>query len=129
MALILGVVAFSVSGWAQNTNGRVIGVVTDPQGAAVAGAKVTVTNAGTNVNWNTTTDGKGSYQVLDVPIGMYTVTVESRGFAKDKTEPRIYTISVTCGSPDASSSSNPTTVDLNVTVPHDKRTLKKLADQ
>src|SRR5215831_8316677 len=91
-ALLLGVVAFSVSSWAQNTNGRVIGVVTDPQGAAVAGAKVTVTNAGTNVNWNTTTDGKGSYQVLDVPIGTYTVTVESRGFAKAKTEPQELTI-------------------------------------
>src|SRR5215471_15537869 len=91
-ALILGVVAFSVSGWAQNTNGRVIGVVTDPQGAAVAGAKVTVTNTGTNVNWNTTTDGKGSYQVLDVPIGTYTVTVESRGFARAKTEPQELTI-------------------------------------
>jgi outer membrane receptor protein involved in Fe transport len=92
IALILGVIAFSVSAWGQNTNGRVIGVVTDPQGAAVAGAKVTVTNAGTNVNWNATTDGKGSYQVLDVPIGMYTVTVESRGFAKAKTETQELTI-------------------------------------
>jgi Carboxypeptidase regulatory-like domain len=92
IALMLGVIAFSVASWAQNTNGRVIGVVTDPQGAAVAGAKVTVTNAGTNVNWNATTDGKGSYQVLDVPIGVYTVTVESRGFAKAKTEPQELTI-------------------------------------
>jgi len=87
--------AFSVSSWAQNTNGRIVGVVTDPQGAAVAGAKVTVTNAGTNVDWNTTTDGKGSYQVLDVPIGMYRVTVESRGFAKAKTEPQELTINQT----------------------------------
>jgi hypothetical protein len=33
---------------------------------------------------------------------------------------RIYDINVTCGDPDAGSSSNPTTVDLNVTVPHDR---------
>jgi len=77
---------------AQNTNGRVIGIVTDPSGAALAGAKVTVTNTGTNVSWNTATDDKGSYQVLDVPIGMYRVTIESQGFAKVKTEPQELTI-------------------------------------
>ncbi len=85
-------VALTVFAAAQNTNGRVIGIVTDPQGAAVPGAKVTVTNVGTNVSWNTVTDDKGNYQVLDVPIGMYTVTIESRGFAKAKTEPQELTI-------------------------------------
>jgi outer membrane receptor protein involved in Fe transport len=90
--LSLAVLIFGGSVWAQNTSGRVIGIVADPQGAAVAGAKVTVTNLGTNVNWNTMTDGKGSYQVLDVPIGMYTVTVENRGFAKATTEAQELTI-------------------------------------
>jgi outer membrane receptor protein involved in Fe transport len=90
--LSLAVLIFGVSVWAQNTSGRVIGIVADPQGAAVAGAKVTVTNLGTNVNWNTMTDGKGSYQVLDVPIGMYKVTVENRGFAKATTEAQELTI-------------------------------------
>ena len=78
IVLSLAVLISGVSVWAQNTNGRVIGFVADPQGAAVAGAKVTVTNLGTNLSWNTVTDGNGSYQVLDVPIGMYKVTVESR---------------------------------------------------
>jgi outer membrane receptor protein involved in Fe transport len=90
--LSLAVLIFGGSVWAQNTSGRVIGIVADPQGAAVAGAKVTVTNLGTNVNWNTMTDGKGSYQVLDVPIGMYKVTVENRGFAKATTEAQELTI-------------------------------------
>jgi outer membrane receptor protein involved in Fe transport len=92
ITLSLAVLIFGVSVWAQNTNGRVIGIVADPQGAAVAGAKVTVTNVATNLSWNTVTDGNGSYQVLDVPIGMYKVTVESRGFAKAKTEPQELTI-------------------------------------
>jgi len=90
--LSLAVLLFAVSVRAQNTNGRVIGIVSDPQGAAVAGAKVTVTNVGTNVTWNTATDEKGSYQVLDVPIGIYKVTVEFRGFAKAATEPQELTI-------------------------------------
>jgi hypothetical protein len=47
---------------------------------------VTVTNVGTNVTWNSATDEKGSYQVLDVPIGMYKVTVLNPSFAKITTE-------------------------------------------
>src|ERR1700683_5788281 len=92
ITLSLAALICGVSVWAQNTNGRVIGIVTDPQGAAVAGAKVTVTKVGTNVTWNTVSDGKGSYQVLDVPIGMYKVTVESHGFAKAATEAQELTI-------------------------------------
>jgi Carboxypeptidase regulatory-like domain len=72
----------------QNSTGRIIGMVTDQQGAAVAGAKVTVANAGTNVQRNTVTDNAGSYQVLDLPIGMYVVTVEMKGFTKAETQPR-----------------------------------------
>jgi hypothetical protein len=85
LALILGG-SFGVSAFAQNTNGRVIGVVTDAQGAAIADAKVTVTNTGTNVRWNAATDNAGAYQVLDVPIGRYSVTVEATGFKKAITE-------------------------------------------
>src|ERR1700741_2581355 len=93
VTIVLSVVVWlSVFASAQNTNGRVIGIVTDPQGAAVPGAKVTVTNVGTNVSWNTVTDDKGDNQVLDVPIGQYSVTVENRGFSKARTEPQELTI-------------------------------------
>lgn len=88
ISLSVAVLAFSVSVWAQNTNGRVLGIVTDPQGAAVVGAKVTVTNTGTDVQWQAVTDSSGSYQVLDLPIGMYAVVVESKGFVKVTTQPQ-----------------------------------------
>jgi hypothetical protein len=55
-----------------------------------------------------------------------TVQVRAERCAKDKTEPRVYTINVTCGNPDDDSSSNPITVDLNVTVPHDKKQAAKV---
>jgi hypothetical protein len=93
MAITLSLAAlFTAFASAQNTNGRVIGIITDPGGAAVARAKVTVTNVGTNVTWNTETDERGSYQVLDVPIGMYKVAAESPGFAKITTEPQELTV-------------------------------------
>ena len=74
--------AVSLPAIGQNTNGRILGIVTDPQGAALAGAKVTVANAATNVQRTTVTDGTGSYQVLDLPIGTYVVTVDMKGFTK-----------------------------------------------
>ena len=82
------VVVFALAAFGQNTNGRVIGVVTDPQGAALVGARVTVVNVATNVQRITATDNSGSYQVLDLPIGRYTVTVEMKGFVKAVTQPQ-----------------------------------------
>src|SRR5689334_7849683 len=72
----------------QDATGRVIGIVTDPSGAAIPGVKVTVTNTGTLVARDTTTDQNGYYQVLDVPIGFYSVTAESSGFSKAVTGAR-----------------------------------------
>ncbi len=67
-------------GWPQDTNGRVVGTISDPTGAVIAGAKVTVTNTATQVSRKTTTDHEGYYQVLAVPIGNYQVTAEHEGF-------------------------------------------------
>jgi hypothetical protein len=72
---------------AQNTNGRIIGTVADTQGAAIAGAKVTVTNTGTNVASDSVTNNEGYFQVLQLPVGSYTVAVEHAGFAKSVTAP------------------------------------------
>jgi hypothetical protein len=82
LGLFVGVLLFGTSAFAQNATGRVIGTVTDTQGAAIPGAKVVVTNTGTNVISNTVTDDQGYYQVLQLPVGSYTVTVEREGFAK-----------------------------------------------
>jgi hypothetical protein len=70
---------------AQTGTGRIIGEITDESGAVVAGAKVTVTNVLTNIHWETTSIPDGSYQVLDLPIGRYSVTAEREGFAKAAT--------------------------------------------
>ncbi len=79
--LIAIVLTLTVAG-GQTGTGRVIGNITDESGAAIANAKVTVTNAQTNMHWETSSSPDGSYQVLDLPIGSYTVTAEHEGFAR-----------------------------------------------
>jgi outer membrane receptor protein involved in Fe transport len=80
---------------AQNTNGRIVGVVADEQGAVIPGVQVTVTNNGTGVRSVTTTDARGFYQVLDLPVGTYIVTAEHQGFAKVVTRPQVLGINQT----------------------------------
>lgn len=67
---------------AQQATGRIIGVVTDPQGGTIPSAAVTIANVEISRTWSTVTSSDGSYQVLDLPIGSYTVTVSATGFAK-----------------------------------------------
>jgi hypothetical protein len=67
---------------AQDATGRIIGNVTDPSGAPILGANVTVTNLGTKIGQTTTTDQSGFYQVLSLPIGTYEVVVEATGFRR-----------------------------------------------
>jgi outer membrane receptor protein involved in Fe transport len=87
--------AGSIAVNAQNATGRITGVVTDPQGAAVPGAKVRVTNVSTNVHWDAVANADGAYQVLDLPIGNYKVAVEREGFAKTVTDAQALEINQT----------------------------------
>jgi hypothetical protein len=84
-AAALGVLVFS---WASlplraDVTGTILGVVTDPTGAAVPGAQVTLENPKTGLVRAATTDTTGSYEFLAVPIGEgYSVRVEAKGFEK-----------------------------------------------
>ena len=84
---ILAILALFMAGIIQplmaDVTGSILGLVTDPSGAAVAGAKVTLTNPDTGLTRHATTDATGSYEFLDVPIGEhYTVAVEASGFER-----------------------------------------------
>jgi carboxypeptidase family protein/TonB-dependent receptor-like protein len=58
------------------------GQVTDPSGAAVPGATVTVTNTATGVSQTIKTDSSGNYLIPALPIGNYDLTVQSSGLEK-----------------------------------------------
>ena len=58
------------------------GTVTDPAGAVVTDATVTLTNKGTGKTQTTTTSNEGFYRFSELPPGTYTVSVEKTGFKK-----------------------------------------------
>ncbi|HZP18212.1 MAG TPA: TonB-dependent receptor, partial [Terriglobales bacterium] len=65
---------------AQKITGTITGVVTDPQGAVVTGAEVTVKNQGTGATRTATTNAAGVYVVPDLPAGTYEVRVKAPNF-------------------------------------------------
>ncbi len=66
----------------QATSGIILGTVQDVTGAAVPNAKVTITDVGTNITHETTTNESGNYTQPQLTPGTYTVTVEVNGFKK-----------------------------------------------
>lgn len=67
--------------WAQATT-SLRGTVTDPSGAAITKAAVTIKAPAVNVERTTTTGENGDYSFLALPPGKYTLTVESSGFER-----------------------------------------------
>jgi len=63
------------------TTGSIEGVVTDPNGAAVSGATVSVTSPNLISPQTATTDDTGRFRIHALPPGTYKVTVQASGFA------------------------------------------------
>jgi hypothetical protein len=78
--ILMFVLLAAITVSAQTFRGTILGTVTDPSGAVVAGAKVTVKNVGTGLERTTETSADGSYALPELPIGTYTVTVTLTGF-------------------------------------------------
>lgn len=72
---------FAIFGaYGQTFRGAIRGTVSDPSGAAVAGAPVTATNSATNSADTTRSTGDGEFSFQDLPLGSYAVTVSATGF-------------------------------------------------
>ncbi len=82
--VFLGILAVTLIGlvnvFGQEFRGTINGTVTDPNGAAVAGATVVVKNVETNVSQTVTTNDQGSYTVPFLLPGKYSVSVTNEGF-------------------------------------------------
>ena len=80
---ILFVVLFSAvfsALYAQSNSGLVSGVVTDPSGAVVPGATVSIQNPVSQYSRTATTDKAGHFQFPNVPFNPYHLTVVMTGF-------------------------------------------------
>lgn len=67
---------------AQKTTADIVGTVVDTAGGAVAGATVTATNVGTSATRSATTDGSGSFRIVNLPPGRYDLSAEAPNFSK-----------------------------------------------
>src|SRR6266481_6440892 len=79
-ALLLCVLVLTLSSQAFGQNATVVGTITDPSGAAVANATVTITHNETGKVYHLTSNTDGQYVAPDLPIGHYNVKVEASGF-------------------------------------------------
>jgi hypothetical protein len=68
--------------YGQRTTADITGTVVDTTGKVVPNATVTVTNTGTNFTRTITTDESGSYNITELPPGIYNVSVEAQSFSK-----------------------------------------------
>lgn len=93
---ILVLLLSSTSLLAQTTisTGSIVGTVADPQGAVVTGAKVTITNRGTQQSITTTSTSAGTYASGALTPGDYVVRVEAQGF-KSATLPVVVQVNTT----------------------------------
>jgi len=72
---------------AQSTStGTVTGQVTDPQGAVVPGADITLLDVGTNTPRKTSTNELGRYTFVNIPPGVYDISVSKTGFKSAKVD-------------------------------------------
>ena len=71
-----------MSVWAQYTTARLSGTVTDPSGAVVAGATITVQDVGTGYTQTTKSTSVGQYLFPSLPVGGYQITVSVTGYTQ-----------------------------------------------
>jgi hypothetical protein len=81
MIFLVAMLLFAVSARAQY-RASIQGVVTDPEGAVVSGATLTLTNLDTNQALTATSDGNGVYNFSALPPAKFSLAVEKAGFKK-----------------------------------------------
>jgi carboxypeptidase family protein len=78
---ISAILCFALAVFGQQPTGSIEGAITDPDGAVVPGAKVTLTHAATGRVISLTTNSEGYFVARSLPSGAYNVRIEQKGFA------------------------------------------------
>src|ERR1700722_11765989 len=96
--LVFALLSFLAPGRASGqaiSTGTIQGAVTDPAGASVAGAAVTLTDAATNTSRSDTTNDSGRYIFANVEPGIYDVAITKQGFRVTKSVKQELTLGAT----------------------------------
>lgn len=72
----------AIPAFPQQDLGTVTGRVTDPSGALITGAALTLTNQETGAKIRTPTNDSGNYAFRSLPYGSYEMSAEAKGFRK-----------------------------------------------
>ncbi|MGA2169800.1 MAG: carboxypeptidase-like regulatory domain-containing protein [Terracidiphilus sp.] len=80
---IMGLMLLAPRPASAQASAGITGTITDPSGAVISGAHVTITNEGTSVADHTVTESAGTYSFKGVQPGKYTVAVDAAGFKKE----------------------------------------------
>src|SRR6202795_1873919 len=78
--LVIFLAWFSVGIARADVTGAIQGVVRDSSGAVVSGAKIVATNVQTNLTQETVSGADGTFRILALPAGKYTLTATAAGF-------------------------------------------------
>jgi outer membrane receptor protein involved in Fe transport len=80
LIVVIATLGGVTSGWAQVTTATLYGTVEDQSGAVIPSAKITLTNEGTGGVWSTIASDTGEFAFSALPVGRYSVRIESQGF-------------------------------------------------
>src|SRR5215471_435314 len=105
----------TLSIWGQGVS-SIRGLVTDPQKSVIALAKVTLTDSTTGQARSTVTSASGEYQFPQLRPGMYSIVVESPGFAKAEAKEIVLLVDT------------PSSLDFSLTVATSATTVDVMAD-
>ena len=116
--VFLAVLTFGVCALAQTTtSGDLVGTVTDPTGAVVPNAAVTISSDTTGRTITVNTNGSGFYRAANLPPGPYTVSINVPGFAAAKKRSEVAVGAASTVNIALATASTQTTVEVSAEAP------------
>jgi hypothetical protein len=83
MGKFIGLIFLTVAGLWGSAEGSLSGVVRDPSGAAIVGARLTMVDVARKTEFNATSDSQGFYSFPALPAGQFNLTIDAAGFRKE----------------------------------------------
>jgi hypothetical protein len=115
IAIVFLLAAFAVTSFSQNATTSLRGIIKDPSGAVVPGAKIFLTSSATALKFAATSGGSGEYQFQQIPPAQYTIVVTATGFGNQTKTAELLV-------------NQPATIDFTVTVQASKEIVNVSAE-